>query len=91
MRVVEARMDVRFLSLLLLFLFVETLSHHVVQAGLQITILPPPHPLCWDYWLVTPKPAQISNERNWDKQCVISKENQKSALEGKRVNLGFEP
>jgi hypothetical protein len=31
------------------FLFSETGSHYVAQAGLELTILLPQHPKCWDY------------------------------------------
>jgi hypothetical protein len=50
----------RFFLLLLLF---ETGSQYAAQTGLEIMILLPPHPKCWDYMHAPPHSGQLNSLR----------------------------
>jgi hypothetical protein len=45
--------------MLLLFIYFDTESHYVVQADLELEILLPQPPECWDYPYATPCSAEL--------------------------------
>jgi hypothetical protein len=72
----------------IIYLF-ETGSHYIAQAGLELSILLPQPPECWDYRHVPPPLAEII--KNYKTKSACSSETGCSNAVGPRCGLNVSP